>query len=110
MVGMADLIESLAGFEWDAGNSEKNWKRHQVSQAECEQVFSNLPLLLSIATQGRGGEPRYVVLGRTDGMKHLTVVSTVRGHRVRAIFARPMSRRERREYQHAQATSEEAGS
>ena len=51
MAGLAALIEALEGFEWDAGNSEKNWKRHQVTQAECEQIFANLPLLVSVATQ-----------------------------------------------------------
>lgn len=109
---MAELIEGVEGFEWDAGNSEKNWKRHQVRQAECEQVFTNSPLLLSVATKVSGAEPRYFVLGRTDAARDLAVVFTVRGKKVRVISAHPMSRRERREYAHAQvaAASEEADS
>ncbi len=114
MAGLAELIESLEGFEWDAGNSEKNWKRHRVTQAECEQIFANLPLLLSVHTKAASGEPRYFALGRTDGSRELAVVFTVRirGKRVRVISARPMSRRERKEYAHAQvtATPEEADS
>ena len=110
MVGLAELIETVEGFEWDAGNSEKNWKRHQVTQAECEQVFANLPLLLSVTAKAGEVESRYFALGRTDVARELTAVFTVRGKRVRVISARPMSRRERKEYAHAQvsAASEEA--
>ena len=112
VAGLAALIEALEGFEWNAGNSEKNWKRHQVTQAECEQIFGNLPLLVSVATGTGSGEPRYFALGRTDGVRELAVVFTVRGKRVRVISARPMSRRERKEYAHAQVapTPEEADS
>ena len=106
---MAERLKAVEGFEWDAGNSDKNWKRHQVTQAECEQVFANLPLLLSIAAKAGGAESRYFALGRTDTVRELALVFTVRGQKVRVISARPMSRRERREYAHAQvaATPEE---
>jgi hypothetical protein len=39
-------VNTLAGFEWDAGNRNKHWERHRVSTAECEEVFFNVPLLL----------------------------------------------------------------
>ena len=112
MAGLAELIKTVEGFEWDAGNSEKNWKRHQVTQAECEQVFANLPLLLSVTVKVGEAESRYFALGRTDAARELAVVFTVRGKQVRVISARPMSRRERKEYAHAQvaAASEEADS
>ncbi len=107
-----DFIEAVEGFEWDVGNSDKNWKRHQVTQAECEQVFANLPLVLSVTAKAGGAEARYFTLGRTDATRELAVVFTVRGKKVRVISARPMSRRERKEYAHAQvaAASEEADS
>jgi uncharacterized DUF497 family protein len=105
VAGLAALIEAVEGFEWDVGNSEKNWKRHQVTQAECEQVFANLPLLLSVTTRAGEGEARYFVLGRTDAVRELTIVFTVRDKRLRVISARPMSRRERKEYAHAQAAA-----
>ena len=97
MAGLAELIETVEGFEWDAGNSEKNWKRHQVTQAECEQVFANLPLLVSVPVEVVEAESRYFPLGRTDAARELAVVFTVRGRKVRVISARPMSRRERKE-------------
>ena len=102
MAGLEELTEAIEGFEWDAGNSEKNWKRHRVTQAECEQVFANLPLLLSATLKGGQAERRYFALGRTDAARDLAIVFTVRGKRLRVISARPMSRRERKEYAHAQ--------
>jgi len=112
VAGLAEIIETVEGFEWDAGNSEKNWNRHQVTQGECEQVFANLPLLLSVTAKAGKAEARYFALGRTDAVRQLAVVFAVRGRKLRVISARPMSRRERKEYAHAQvaAASEEADS
>ena len=45
MVAGVDLAK-CTGFQWDAGNATKNWEAHRVSQAECEQIFFNQPLLL----------------------------------------------------------------
>jgi uncharacterized DUF497 family protein len=100
---LTELVEAVEGFEWDAGNSDKNWKRHQVTQAECERIFANLPLVLTTTTTLRELESRYFALGRTDAARELAVVFAVRGKKVRVISARPMSRRERKEYAHAQA-------
>ena len=107
-MNLAELIDALRGFEWDAGNSEKNWKRHRVTQAECEQVFANLPLVLSVAIKGVSTEVRYFAFGRTDVSRDLAVVFAVRGRNVRVNSARPMSRRERKEYGHAQSASKAA--
>ncbi len=103
---MADLHARLAqatGFEWDAGNATKNWARHEVSQAECEQVFFNAPLVLAADPAHSELEDRYFALGQTDGERLLLVVFTLRGLLVRVISARPMSRGEREVHRDAQA-------
>lgn len=43
-------LADCTGFEWDAGNNNKNWRKHGVSREEAEQVFSNRPLLVVLAT------------------------------------------------------------
>ncbi|NWF93594.1 MAG: BrnT family toxin [Syntrophaceae bacterium] len=43
-------------------------------------------------------EPRYYVLGRKDGGRHLFIVFTLRKKRIGVISARDMSRKERRVY------------
>lgn len=86
-------------FEWDAGNAEKNWLRHRVSQAECEQVFFNLPLVVSEDGLHSLEESRFYALGRTDAGRLLFVVYTLRGEKIRVISARDMTRREQKEYE-----------
>ncbi len=34
---MRQAIYNSQGFEWDDGNSEKNWLLHEVTDGECEQ-------------------------------------------------------------------------
>ena len=96
-------IDSLDGFEWDEGNLTKNWDRHQVSSAECEEAFLNVPLLLADDSKHPAGEARHYVLGQTNGGRLLFIAFTVRDSRIRVISARPMSGKERQIYD--QATS-----
>lgn len=101
-----DLVAGLDGFEWDAGNSDKNWRRHEVRQAEAEQALLNAPLVVAIDLKHSAAEPRFIALGRTDAGRMLTVVFTTRGTRIRVISARAMSKAERKVYGQAQADRE----
>ncbi|MBT8463026.1 MAG: BrnT family toxin [Gemmatimonadetes bacterium] len=80
---------------------EKNWERHRVSAAECEQVFFQRPVLIAADPRHSQDEPRFAALGQTADGKLLTIVFTIRGTSIRVISARPMSRRERRVYERA---------
>lgn len=93
---LAEYFPDLEGFQWDAGNSEKNWLAHELSQAETEQVFFNRPVLVTGDAAHSALEVRHYLLGRTNAGRLLTVVFAVRGSLVRPIMARDMSRRERR--------------
>ncbi len=97
-----DVYEWLAqatGFEWDAGNRDKNWETHRVSTAECEQIFFNLPLLVMPDTAHSQEEDRFYALGQTDAQRRLFVVFTMRGSLIRVISARVMNRREKKAYE-----------
>lgn len=95
------ILDECTGFEWDEGNADKNWVAHEVTRAEAEQVFFNVPLLLAPDHEHSQSEDRYYGLGVTDSGRALFVVFTVRGELVRVISARDMSRRERRAYEQA---------
>jgi len=104
---MADASARLAqctGFQWDEGNAEKNWLKHGVSQGECEEIFFNTPLLVVADEAHSATETRYYSLGMTDSGRGLFVVFTIRSNLIRVISARDMNRRERKEYQRAQAS------
>ncbi len=104
---MADDSEHFdaVGFEWDDGNSEKNWIRHGVSRQESEQVFFNRPLVIEDDVLHSDTESRFYALGRTDADRFLFVVYTLRGEepRIRVISARDMTPHERREFEHVRA-------
>lgn len=95
---MEEFFAGLEAFEWDAGNSDKSWRKHAVRQAEAEQALLNRPVLVATDVKHSLAETRLVALGRTDAQRDLAVAFTVRGKKVRVISARPMSRAERRIY------------
>ncbi len=55
----------IAGFEWDAGNSEKIRTHHDIRLEEVEQLFLNSPLLVSADPVHSTSEQRYCALGAT---------------------------------------------
>ncbi len=91
-------ILSCVGFQWDDGNSEKNWISHQVTKSECEQIFFNQPLVIRNDEKHSIIEKRYYVLGQTDSDRQLYIVCTVRQNLIRVISARDMSKKEREVY------------
>jgi uncharacterized protein len=103
---MSDLPKELAhctGFQWDDGNTIKNWDTHQVSPPEAEQMFFNRPILVAPDLKHSAQEPRYAALGQSDAGRQLTAIFTVRGTLIRVISVRDMSRAERRIYGQSQA-------
>ena len=98
-----DELTNCTGFDWDAGNAEKNWELHEVSRGDAEGVFFNRPLVVAPDAPHSGREPRYAALGRTEEGRRLTIIFTMRGTSIRVISARDMSRRERRIYEQAGA-------
>jgi len=91
-------ILNCVGFQWDDGNSEKNWITHQVVKSECEQIFFNQPLVIGNDEKHSKVEKRYYVLGQTDSDRKLYIVCTVRQNLIRVISARDMSKKEREVY------------
>lgn len=91
---MRQAIYNSQGFEWDDGNSEKNWLLHEVTDGECEQVFFNQPLHIAADVRHSQRADRYLALGRTDANRWLTITFIVRKNRIRVISARDMNQRE----------------
>ena len=91
----------IEGFDWDEGNSRKSTEKHDVSQAEAEQIFFNDPLLIVEDISHSINEVRLHALGHTDVMRLLHVSFTLRGdgRLIRVISARAMHRKERVRYE-----------
>jgi uncharacterized DUF497 family protein len=98
MSDLHDFLSKCSGFEWDKGNSGKNWLKHRVTPYECEQAFFNQPLIVADDEKHSQNEARYFALGQTDAKRPLFVVFTVRRHSIRVISARDMNAKEREAY------------
>jgi hypothetical protein len=94
-MGNFESLAKCAGFEWDEGNLNKNGVKHQVTPAECEQIFFNHPLVVSEDVAHSLEERRYYALGHTERRRFLFVVFTIRGNNIRVISARDMNKKER---------------
>jgi uncharacterized protein len=92
-------FDALSRFDWDAGNRDKNWQKHGVTNSECEEVFFNLPILSQTDPSHSKTEPRYYLLGQTDSGRYLFIAFTTRNERIRVISAHAMSRKETHIYE-----------
>jgi len=97
---MFDLLR-IEGFDWDEGNKRKSAEKHDVSQAEAEQIFFNDPLLIIADVRHSSHEMRMLALGQTEVGRRLHVSFTLRGdgRLIRVISARSMHRKERLRYE-----------
>ena len=88
-----DLLEPLE-FEWDEGNKDKNWLKHQILTEECEQVFTRNEFITFQDAKHSFKEPRYVLFGKNDSGIILTIAFTIRHRKIRIISARSSSNKE----------------
>ena len=86
-------------FEWDADKAEANLLKHAVSFDEAATVFFD-PLSLTIPDPLHSDEEdRSVTTGLSGQQRHLVVVHTDRGEKIRIISAREATTGERKGYE-----------
>jgi uncharacterized DUF497 family protein len=87
-------------FAWDPRKASANQRRHRVSFAEAETVFSDENAILLDDPGHSNEEPRYVILGLSERLRILVVSHAVRdrGRTIRIISARKATQREREQY------------
>jgi uncharacterized DUF497 family protein len=91
----------VSGLLWDEAN-EAHIARHEVSRQEVIQVVFGSKSVFALDDSHRRG--RLVVFGVTNAVRHLVVVldePTTTGTAY-VVTARPMTTRERREYEEAE--------
>ena len=93
------ILAGCEGFQWDKGNSFKNWLKHGVGKEDAEEVFSNEPLLLFEDEKHSQSEYRVIAFGHTNEGRCLVVAFTVRKNLIRIISSRSMNKRERDVYE-----------
>ena len=79
-------------FEWDEAKAELNARKHGVSFAEAQAIWSD-PMFLEVRLAS-GPEERFAAIGRVGKSAYLTAIVTYRGEAVRIISARKSTKKE----------------
>ena len=85
-------------YEWDARKARLNLEKHGVDFADAIGALED-ELALTTADLSAGPEKRFVTLGMDLLGRLIVVIYTWHGQRIRLIFARKATRRERRQYE-----------
>jgi uncharacterized DUF497 family protein len=91
-------LDSNLEFEWDGGNSTKNYSKHGVTSSEIEECFFNFTLVSPDIIHSQN-EERFNLLGETDLGKTLFISFTVRFLKIRVISARSTDKKEKKLYE-----------
>lgn len=94
-----NLIKRVNEFEWDKGNTDKNFLKHNVSNEECEEVFFDNQKRLYRDALHSDKESRSIIFGKTKRGRLLFIVFTVRNEKIRVISARDANKKERNLYE-----------
>ena len=86
-------------FEWDPDKAAANLEKHGVSFEEAATVFDD-PLADTFDDPDHSeDEERFLTFGLSRQSRALVVSHCDRADRVRLIHARPMTRREKKQYE-----------
>jgi len=86
-------------FEWNPIKAASNLQKHGVSFAEAATVFFD-PLSITVPDPKHSvDEQRFVITGLSYQHRHLVVVHSDRGDRIRIISARLATPSERKKYE-----------
>jgi uncharacterized DUF497 family protein len=100
------VLRLPAAFIWDEGNLVKNLKKHGVTIAEAEELFTNEPFTAILDDKhSTDHEKRYQALGKTKTNRKLFTVFTIRDNKIRVISVRDMHKKEKSAYEKLEANS-----
>jgi len=93
------ILDKSVEFEWDKGNSDKNWLKHKVTNKESEESFFDKHKIIYKDLFHSNKEKRYILLGRAKNYKLLYTVFTIRNEKVRIISSRKTDKKEEKIYE-----------
>jgi uncharacterized protein len=100
------ILPQPIAFQWDDGNIDKNFKKHNVSIQESEEIFLNEPFIVAGDTKhSHSSELRFYGLGNTKTSRLLFVAFTIRNKKIKVISIRDMKKKERSVYERFEADS-----
>jgi uncharacterized DUF497 family protein len=94
-------IKEPVKFIWDQGNRDKNWRKHKVTNQECEEAFFDKKKIIYKDVFHSEDEERLIVIGKTEKGRLLYAVFTTRDEKIRVISARDINKKEVKFYEKA---------
>lgn len=94
---------NVTEFEWDSGNLDKSYQKHDINPSEAEEVFLDTDLKVESDVKHSQKEKRFIAIGKTFQQRLLFVVFTLRGKKIRIISARIANKKERAAFAKATA-------
>ncbi len=85
-------------FQFDPAKAAENQRKHGISFADAEGVFTD-PLAIHCSDPDSEGEERFIGIGLGNASRILVVVYTLREQEVRLISARRATKREVKDYE-----------
>ena len=92
-------LPKILVFEWDEGNIDKSYAKHNISPKEAEEIFVSEELFVLPDKKHSRGEERHIALGKTQEGKGLFVIFTLRDKKIGIISARGMHKKEVEKYE-----------
>jgi len=81
-------------FQWDTGNTGKNFKKHKVQDREAEEPFFDKKKKIYKDILHSEKEERSILIGKTKKKRLLYEIFTVRDKRIRIISSRDINKKE----------------
>ena len=95
MIHLPDPIE----FQWDSGNMDKNFTKHNLTTKQIEEAFLGERPHIMEDIRHSLAEKRYMLWNTSMVGQYLSIIFTIRSSKVRVISARPMNKKERSAYE-----------
>ncbi len=89
------------GFDWNKGNIDKNYQKHNITPKESEEAFLDTNLKIIKDVKHSQNESRLIAIGKNFKEKTLFIIFTVRNNKIRIISARLANKKEREKYEKA---------
>ena len=86
-------------FEWNPKKAEHNFRKHGISFEEASSVFDDILATVYEDPDHSVHEKRFLMIGTSVQNRLLHIAFADRGHRIRMITARKVTRHERKLYE-----------
>ncbi len=92
-------LPKILEFEWDKGNINKSYEKHEITPNEAEEVFLDHNILILGDIKHSKVEERFMAIGEIFQGSILFLSYTIRKDKIRIISARFANKKERKLYE-----------